>query len=289
MHIQSVGRGIALTCIATALFILLEMSAKAGGALMPVLQVIWARYTVHLVLMGVWFGPRMGWGLLRTRHPWLQILRSALLFGVTGCVFLSLRYLQMAEVTAISLAAPFIVAVLSVVFLRERVGVHRWAAILLGFLGVLIVIRPGAEVFQPAALLPVLAALLLAIYLLVTRSIAADEDPVVSIFFTSFVGAVAMSVVVPFVWETPADPIGYVWMIGVGVFGGVGHYLLILASRHAPASLLAPYYYTQIFWSVLVGYLAFNDVPDAFTLLGAGVIVLAGLYLWLRERRAAAV
>lgn len=286
MDNTSAGRGIVLILGAILLFVVLEAQAKAAGQLMPVLQVVWARYIVHLVLLVLWFGPRMGRGLVRTRHPGMQVLRSFLLLGTTIMTFLSLRFLQMAEVTALALSVPFFVAALSVPMLGERVGPHRWAAICIGFLGVLIVVRPGTGLFQPAVLLPVIGAVLLAFYMIITRKISADEDPVVSVFFTALAGAVVLTAAIPFVWQTPSEPLGYLLMLGVGLAGGFGHYLLILASRHAPASLLAPYYYTQIFGSILVGYLLFSDLPDGFTLAGAGVIVCAGLYLWIRERRA---
>ncbi len=286
MENTSVGRGIVLILGAILLFVVLEAQAKAAGQLMPVLQVVWARYIVHFVLLVLWFGPRMGWGLVRTHHPGMQVLRSFLLLGTTIMTFLSLRFLQMAEVTALALSVPFFVAALSVPMLGERVGPHRWAAICIGFLGVLIVVRPGTGLFQPAVLLPVIGAVLLAFYMIITRKISADEDPVVSVFFTALAGAVVLTAAIPFVWQTPSEPLGYLLMLGVGLAGGFGHYLLILASRHAPASLLAPYYYTQIFGSILVGYLLFSDLPDGFTLAGAGVIVCAGLYLWIRERRA---
>lgn len=283
----SVGRGVALILCAIFCFVLLEMQAKLAGALMPVGQVIWARYAVHLVLLVAWFGPRMGRNLMRTRHPRIQLLRSFLLLGTTSMTFLSLQFLQMAEVTALALSVPFFVAALSVPMLGEKVGPHRWTAILLGFMGVLIVVRPGTGLFHPAVLLPVIGAVLLALYMIVTRKIAGDEDPVVSIFFTALAGAVVLTLAIPFVWQAPSAPLGYALMVGVGLAGGFGHYLLILATRHAPASLLAPYYYVQIFWSALAGFVAFGDVPDAYTIAGAGVIICAGLYLWLRERRAA--
>lgn len=280
-------RGIALMCVAVFLFILLEMSAKAGGAYVPVLQMVWARYVVHLALMTAAFGPRMKMGLLRSRHPRIQLVRSFLLFAVTVLMFTALQFLQMAEVTAISLASPLFVAALSVPLLGERVGLNRWAAIVVGMLGVLIVIRPGAAVFQPAALLPLGAALCVGFYMIATRRIAEDEDPIVSIYFTSFVGAAALTLALPFFWQWPSDPRGWLWMLAAGVFGGYGHYLLIVASKYAQASVLAPYLYTQIVWSVLVGFVAFADVPDEPTLLGAALIVGAGLYVWLRERKAA--
>ncbi|MBP5857563.1 DMT family transporter [Marivibrio halodurans] len=279
-------KGVALMCLAVFLFIMLEMTAKASAEYMPVAQTVWARYFSHLALMTLFLAPRYGMRLIATRRPGLQIVRSLLLLLITGCTFFSLRHLQMAEVTTIGFAAPFFVAALSVPLLGEKVGVHRWSAIALGFIGVAIAMRPGLGVFHWAALVVLGAALANAFYLIATRK-AKDEDPVVSIYFTSFAGALVMSAVVPFFWVTPSEPIGWVIMVALGIFGGLGHFMLILGHTMAPASLLAPFYYTQLAFSVGVGYAVFGDVPDGFTIAGALIVLASGLYLIYRERKKA--
>jgi drug/metabolite transporter (DMT)-like permease len=281
-------KGIGLMCLAVFLFIMLEMTAKASAEHMPVAQTVWARYFSHLALMTIFLAPRYGMRLVATRRPGVQIMRSLFLLTMTGCTFFSLRHLQMVEVTTIGFAAPFFVAALSVPLLGEKVGVHRWAAIALGFVGVAIAMRPGLGVFQWASLVILSGAFMNALYLILTRK-AKDEDPIVSIYFTSFAGAIIMSAIVPFVWVTPAEPIGWVIMVALGLFGGLGHFLLIVGHTMAPASLLAPFYYTQIAFSVGVGYAVFGDVPDGLTIAGACVVLGSGLYLIYRERRKARV
>lgn len=284
-HRADTVRGIALMCLAVLLFILLEMSAKAATHYVPVAEVVWARYTVHLLFMIIVVGPKYRLKLVRTRHLKIQMLRSVLLGLVTACTFFGLSRLAMPEVTTISFAAPFLVAALSVPLLKEHVGVHRWAAIIVGFIGVLIVLRPGLGIVDWAAFVIFGAAFFNALYQIATRKIAGKEDPIVSIFYTSLVGAIALSIGLPFFWTTPDSLWGVLAMIGAGIFGGTGHFLLIVAYKYAPASLLSPFYYTQIVWSVVVGYLAFGDLPDQWTVVGAAVVVGSGLYLMWREIR----
>ena len=279
-------KGVGLMCLAVFLFIMLEMTAKAAADHIPVAQTVWARYFSHLALMTLFLAPRYGRRLVATKRPGLQLARSLFLLTMTGCTFFSLRHLQMVEVTTIGFAAPFFVAALSVPLLGERVGVHRWAAIALGFVGVAIAMRPGLGVFQWASLVILFGALMNALYLILTRK-AKDEDPIVSIYFTSFAGALIMSLIVPFVWVTPTEPMGWVIMVALGLFGGLGHFLLILGHTMAPASLLAPFYYTQLAFSVGVGYAVFGDVPDEFTIAGALIVLASGLYLIYRERKKA--
>ena len=278
-------KGVGLMCLAVFLFILLEMTAKAAADHIPVAQTVWARYFTHLALMTVFLYPRYGRRLVATRRPGLQIFRSLCLLAMTGATFFSLRHLQMVEVTTIGFSAPFFVAALSMPLLGERVGPHRWGAIALGFLGVAIAMRPGMGLVHWAALVILAGAFMNALYLIATRK-AKAEDPVVSIYFTSFAGAGIMTLIVPFVWQTPAEPLGWIIMVALGVFGGLGHFLLILAHQVAPASLLAPFYYTQIAFSVAIGYAVFGDVPDRWTIVGALVVLASGLYLIYREHRA---
>ena len=199
--------------------------------------------------------------------------------------FLSLKYLQMAQVTAIGFITPFLVAALSVPLLGERVGRHRWGAIIVGFLGVLVVIRPGMGGlhWSMMALLGGISAY--AFYLILTRKVAAEESPITSVFYTALIGAIVMTLPLPWIWQSPESWLGWAFMGLTGVFGGFAHLLIISAHRYAPASLLAPFYYTQIVWSVLAGYLSFGDIPDHFTLAGSAIVIASGLYLMARERR----
>lgn len=280
------GKGILLMCIGVGTLILLEMSAKgAAAAGVPVAQAVWVRFTVHLLAFALIFGPRMGKNLIATRNLKAQLARSLLLLLMTLASFLALKYLQMAQVTAIGFATPLLVAALSVPILKEVVGIHRWSAIIVGFLGVLLVVRPGMEGMHWAMLVLLGGIASYSFYLILTRQIAGQEDPVTSVFYTALFGAVFMSLPMPWVWETPQTTEAWTFMLLTGLFGGFAHFLIIIAHQYAAASLLAPFYYTQIVWSVLVGFIAFGDQPDAFTIGGAGIVIASGLYLMARERR----
>ncbi|WP_259782623.1 DMT family transporter [Aestuariispira ectoiniformans] len=280
------GRGILLMCIGVATLILLEMSAKSAAAAgVPVAQTVWVRFAVHLLAFALIFGPRMGKNLIATANLKIQLARSLLLLLMTLASFLALKHLQMAQVTSIGFATPLLVAALSVPILKEVVGFHRWSAILVGFLGVLLVVRPGMDGMHWAMLVLLGGITCYSFYLILTRQIAGKEDPVTSVFYTALFGAIFMSLPMPWVWQTPETGQAWAFMLLTGIFGGFAHFLIIIAHQYAPASLLAPFYYTQIVWSVLVGFIAFGDKPDGFTIAGAGVVIASGLYLMAREKR----
>lgn len=275
--------GVGLILIAVFFFGCLELSAKLASGYMPPVQAVWARYMVHFVIMAVFLGPVLGRRLIRSRRPRLQITRSVLLALTTMCQFTGLKYLQMAELTVITFAAPFIVAALAGVMLGERPGPHRWASIIAGFLGVLIVIRPGLVDLHWAYFVVMLGTVGIALYLLTTRMVSQVDDAVTSLFYTALVGAGVLSCVLPFVWETPTAPEGWLLMLAVGVLGAVGHFIFILGTRYAQGSLLAPFTYVQLVWSVLFGFLVFGNLPDIYTWTGAAVVIASGVYLAWRE------
>ena len=276
---------IALMCGAVACFALLDTTAKYLNLYMATLQVVWARYTgaflFPLIVSNPWNRP----GLLRTGQPALQIGRSFLLLGSTMCNFLALRYLQLDEAIAIIFSTPFFVAALSGPILGEWVRWRRWTAIGVGFIGVLVVTRPGAGTFQPAALLSLAAALCYALYSIVTRTLARTDSNETTLFYSNLVGVVALMPVVPFVWTTPTDPLVITLMVASGAMGSFGHYLLIAAHRLAPAAVLSPFIYTEIVQVIILGYLVFGDVPSRWTLVGCAIVVASGLYILHRERR----
>jgi len=277
--------GIALMCGALACFALLDTTAKYLNLYMATLQIVWARYTsaflFPLIVSNPWNRP----GLLRTSQPALQIGRSFLLLGSTMCNFLALRYLQLDEAIAIIFSTPFFVAALSGPILGEWVRWRRWTAIGVGFIGVLVVTRPGAGSFQPAALLSLAAALCYALYSIVTRALARTDSNETTLFYSNLVGVVALMPVVPFVWTTPTDPLVIALMVVSGAMGSFGHYLLIAAHRLVPAAVLSPFIYTEIVQVIILGYLVFGDVPNRWTLLGCAIVVASGLYILHRERR----
>jgi len=276
--------GIALMCAAVACFALLDTTAKYLSLSMSTLQVVWARYTGAFLFPFLVSNPWTRPGLTRTGRPVLQIFRSVLLLSSTLCNFAALRYLQLDEAIALIFSTPFFVAALSGPLLGERVRWRRWTAIAVGFLGVLVVTRPGAGSFQPAALLSLSAALFYALYSLATRILARTDSNETTLFYSNIVGAAALMPVVPLVWTTPDDPLVIALMISTGAVGSVGHYLLIAAHRLAPAAVLSPFIYSEIVLVTALGYLVFGDLPNRFTLAGAAIVVASGLYIIHRER-----
>jgi len=221
---------------------------------------------------------------VRARNLKLQIIRGLLLAGSTVCNFLALRYLQLAETASIAFSNPLWVCALSVPLLGEKVGPRRWMAVLVGFIGVLIIVRPGMSGFQPAALISVTSALFTALYQLATRKIAAYDSALTTMFYTAAVGTAALLPAMPTVWVMP-DLAGWLLMMLVGAFGAVGHQLLIVAHRLAPAAVLAPFSYSQIVMMVLIGYVVFGDLPDLWTVAGGAIVIASGIYLFYRERQ----
>ncbi len=276
--------GIALMCGAVALFACLDATAKYLNAYMPTLQVVWARYASAFVLSFAILNPLTRPGMLRSRRPMWQIGRSVLLLLSSLLNFFALRYLQLDQTMAILFSTPFIVAALSGPMLGEWVGWRRWIAIIVGFVGVLVVIRPGFGGIHAAAILSVCGAFCYAIYNLTTRVLARYDSDETSLFFANFGGAVLLLPVLPLVWTTPSSPLILALTIATGLFGGSGHYMLIVAHRLAPASVLAPFIYSQIVWVIALGYLVFGDVPNTWTLAGVGIVTASGLYLLYRER-----
>lgn len=281
--------GIALMCAAVACFAFLDTTAKYLNLYMATLQVVWARYTGAFVFAFIVSNPWTRPGLMRTSRPVLQIGRSFLLLGSTLCNFAALRYLQLDEAIAIVFSTPFFVAALSGPLLGEWVRWRRWTAIGVGFLGVLLVTRPGSGTFQPAALLSLTAALFYAVYSISTRILARTDSNETTLFYSNIVGAFALLPVLPMVWTTPTDPIVIALMVASGAIGSLGHYFLIAAHRLAPASVLSPFIYTQIVLVIVLGYLVFGDVPQRWTMVGSAIVVASGLYLLHRERMRARV
>jgi drug/metabolite transporter (DMT)-like permease len=251
---------------------------------MDTMQVVWARYTGAFLCAFLISNPLTSPGLTRTRRPVLQVVRSTLLLGSSIFNFFAFRYLQLDEALSILFSTPFMVAALAGPMLGEWIGWRRWAAILVGFAGVLLVMRPGPAGFDPAALLSVGSAVCYALYGITTRQLARSDSSETTLFYTNVVGAAVMLPVVLFVWSTPASLLIAFLMIVMGALGSIGHYLLIAGHRLAPASVLYPFMYTQLVWAVALGYLIFGDVPSGWTLAGASVVVASGLYLLHRER-----
>jgi drug/metabolite transporter (DMT)-like permease len=276
--------GIALMCGAVACFAFLDTTAKYLNLHMSTLEVVWARYTGAFLLPFIVSNPWTRPGLVTTARPLLQVGRSVLLLASTMCNFMALRYLQLDEAISIAFSTPFFVAALSGPILGEWVRWRRWTAISVGFLGVLVVTRPGPGSFQPAALLSLGGAMCYALYALSTRILARTDSNETTLFYSNSVGAAAMLPVVPFFWTTPTDALIIALMVVTGALGSFGHYLLIAAHRLAPAAVLSPFIYAEIPLMIVLGFLVFADLPNRWTLTGAAIVVASGLYILHRER-----
>ncbi|MFO1284882.1 MAG: DMT family transporter [Burkholderiales bacterium] len=252
--------------------------------------VVWARYAGQMIVVTPWAWHRSGPVFWRTRHPRVQLLRSTLLFAATASFYAAIRYLPLAEASAISFVSPLLVVVLAPWILGETTRRSQVAAALGGFVGVLILLRPGGDVLHPAAILLFLTALCIAFYTLLTRKLPSDP-PHTTIFYSALVGTAVLTPFVPFI----AGP--RTWMVEntsllllLGLMGGIGHGLLTLAFLRAPAAMLAPYTYVQVLWATIWGWLAFSQLPDAASFVGMAVIAASGVALaWQERRRAAAM
>src|SRR5688500_1852508 len=277
--------GIALLVGATVCFACIDSSAKFLNRTMPPMQTLTVRYLGSFLLVVLLLNPRTKPGILRTSRPKLQIARGLGLVAASVCLFTALKFLPLTSTTSITFAAPLLVALLAGPLLGESLGPRRLAAVVVGFCGVLVVTQPWTRSFHPAMGLALLCAGVTSFYTLVTRVLATNDSPETTMFYTGLVGAIAVLPVVPFVWKTPTDILSWIAMTTMSIFGALGHWLLILAHRKAPASIIAPFFYAQLIWAVGLGALLFNERPDRWTLLGGIIVVGSGLYLLSRERR----
>lgn len=248
--------------------------------------VVWARYAGQMLVVTPFAWHRAGPGFWRTRRPGIQLIRSGFLLAATGCFFAALRYLPLAEASSIAFLAPMFVVLLSGPLLGERPGRRRYIATIAGLVGVLILLRPGSAVLHPAALLLIGTALFNALYQILTRKLL-DESPHTTLFYSALVGAVGLSVAMPWAWDSSVLS----WREGgflvlLGLCAGLGHWLVIGAYLLAPASLLTPFTYMQVIWATAYGYLVFGQFPDGASAVGMAVIVASGVLLALQERGA---
>ncbi len=281
---QDTLRGIMLMCSALLCFSMLDATGKWLSPQIGALEVTWVRYTLSVVFVSLVLNPWTVPGLLRTKKPLLQMIRSLLLFGSTLLNFMALRYLPLMEVLSMLFLTPLFVALVSGPLLGEWVGPRRALAILVGFSGVLVVTRPGFAAFHPAILYSLLGAFTNALYAIMTRVMASHDPPATTMFYSGVAGTVLLTPFLPLFWVPPPTWLSVVAMVATGFFGALGHWLMILAHRQAPASTLSPFIYTQIVYVTVLGYVVFGDLPDRWTLLGSFIVVSSGLYLLHRER-----
>ncbi len=271
--------------LAMALIPCLNASAKYLGQRYATVEIVWARYAGHFVYMIVAFLPRHGLRLFATSRLRLQVLRSALLVTATGVYFTALHWTELPTAAIISFVSPFMMTALAGIMLGEAIGARRWVAVVVGFLGALLILRPGSGAVQSASFLVLISAACNAFYQILTRSLAARDSAETSNTYIAVVGFLLTSLVVPFFWRTPQAPLDIALFIGLGIFGGFGHYFIVKALEWAPASVIAPLNYGQLVGTVLIGYGVFAEFPDLWTWCGASIIIGSGLYMFLSENR----
>jgi len=277
--------GIGIVSGAYFCFAVLDASAKWLVRSLPVLEVVWLRFVAHVLFMLVPMAHAGELTLRGVRSPGLQLLRGLMLATMTALNFWALQYLQLAETGSVQFAVPILVALLAAWLLGERLDRGRWFAVLAGFAGVVVIMRPGTQGFHPAILLAACNAVLYALFNLLTRRMAASEPPSITNVLSAL-GAVVL--IAPFaisVWVTPASLAQWAVIALAGLAGGTGHLCLAHAHRFAPASTLAPFLYQQILYMTLLGFLVFGDVPGTAVIGGAGIVIASGMYLLWRERR----
>jgi drug/metabolite transporter (DMT)-like permease len=282
---SDVLRGILLMCAGTSLFPFMNAAVKLLAANYPVAQIVWARFTGHLLIMLVIFLPHHRWTLLRTRRPAVQFGRSALMLLSNLVFVIAIARVPLATASAIGFTSPLIVTALSVPLLHESVGWRRWSAVTIGFAGALMVIRPGSGLQDPSVLLLLLSAAAYALYQIATRWVGRYDSAATGIIFAALLGSLAMSLVLPFVFVPPRTLFDAMLFCCLGLLGGAGHYLIIRAFQLGPAAVIAPLGYVELVGTAALGYLIFRNFPDLWTWLGAFVIIGSGLYIALRERR----
>ncbi len=264
------------------MFAVADVTSKFLSTQLPVIEIQWIRY-VLFAGMAAALAARTKGQTFRPRNPKSQIARGLCVTGSSVLFVYGIREMTMAQATTISFLSPLLITVLSIPLLGETVGIRRWAAVLAGMIGMLIVVRPGTTGFQPAALFGVASSCCWALALIITRKIAISDPPQTTILWSSMIGVIVLTILLPFDVVTPSW-----WQFALslmlGVLSSAGQWLVVLAHRLAPASLLAPFSYTQLPWVTIGGYLVFNNFPDHWTLIGASIIVASGLYTAHRER-----
>lgn len=271
------GRGMASMALAVLAFATVDCLAKLVSHDYPVVLTVWARYLVHFLAMVLLLGPRMRLALVRTKRPGIHLLRGVVLLVSTGCFYFALQLMSLGEAAAITFVAPLLVVAFSGPLLRERATRSQWMAVLAGFVGVLIVIRPRPGHIGLAVLLPLGAATCYSLYQVITRRLSGEESPLTMLFYTAMVGVGVSSLMLPFLWRAPTPGQALI-LCCMGLLGGTGHFLLIKAVEFAPPSKLAPIIYTQLVWATAYGIVVFHERLSSASLLGIAIIVGAGLY-----------
>jgi drug/metabolite transporter (DMT)-like permease len=280
--------GIALVVAAVACFAMLDTTTKFVSASVPILMALWFRYFFQAVATTAAVLPVRGLSVLRTAHPKFQCLRGLLLMLSSLFAFLSLKYMPVAEFTAIGAIVPLVITLMAATALGEKVSALRWSLVVGGFVGTLIIIRPGGEDFTWTLLLPLGMVVTNTGFQVLTSRLARTEDPITMHLYTGWVGTLLVSIALPFVWTSLPSWSLWGWLVLMGAAATVGHFLLILAYMRAPAATLTPYLYAQIAFAMVSGWIAFSHVPDRWSMAGMLMIAIcgaAGAWLTARESR----
>src|SRR5437763_8209496 len=286
---HDVVRGIRLMCAGVSMFPFMNAAVKLLGANYPVAQIVWARFTAHLLVMLLVFLPQYGRRLLATRRPAVQIGRSLLMLVSNMMFVVAITRVPLATASAIGFTSPLIVTALSVPILHESVGIRRWSAVVIGFAGALLVIRPGGGLHDLAVLLLLLSSGAYALYQIATRWVSFYDDAAIGIIFTALLGSLVMTTTLPFVFVMPRSALDILLFASLGLLGGAGHYLVIRAFQSGPAAVIAPLGYIELIGTTILGYAIFGNFPDLWTWIGAAIIIASGLYIAFRERPRSAV
>ena len=277
-------KAIILNLSAWVILPFMDTIAKYLSAELSFFQITWARYffTVFWTLpfMFIFFRKNLTF----SENPKLQILRGLTLFSANICFFYSISVISMAKALTLAFVAPLVTTALSPILLGEKVGIKRWTAVIVGFIGSLVVIRPGFIEFNLATVAALGTGCLYGVYLIITRKLHSTDNPLLTLLFTGIVGATVSTFFVPIVWVNPTN-IQWLWLAIMGIFACLGHILLIYSLRYADASKLAPFGYFEIITNIILGYYVFKDFPDLWTFLGLFIIVSSGIYIFRREIR----
>jgi len=277
--------GIACMVLALLLLATMDAIAKHLTETLAVPQILAVRFWIFFLFATALVRRSGVRRTFRSGRPWLQIVRALVLVLEMSAFIFAFSRMPLADVHAIAAVSPLIVMALAGTILGERIGPHRWAAVGVGFVGVLIIIRPGGGVFDPMSLVPLIAAAGWAIYQALLRFVARTDSPETTTLFTATVGLACFAIVAPFVWRNP-DLETWLWLGAVGALGSIGHFLLPMAYQFAPAAILQPFGYAMPVWAAVLGWAAFSHIPDRWTLIGGAVVIASGLYAFWREQRA---
>jgi len=275
-------KAITFNLLAWVMLPIMDGFAKYLSSDLPVLQITWARYffTVAFTLPIMFFFFRKN--LVWTDKPKLQLIRGLILLIANVCFFYSISIISLAKALTLAFIAPLIVTAFSPIFLGEKVGFRRWSAVIIGFIGSMVVIRPGFVEINLASLAALGTGVMYGFYLIITRKLSSSDNPLLTLLLTGVVGAIIISFVMPFVWIKPTLN-QWSMMAAIGIFACVGHLFIILSLKYADASKLAPFSYFEIVTNIIIGYYFFSDFPDKWTFLGLFIIILSGIYISRRE------